>query len=66
MKIKLTQLDFAVTSTQNTFAELTKKKLGILNNDRGRDLFSIETFKVQRKIPENLFFFFITKDMRTT
>ena len=58
MKIKLTQLDFAVTSTQNTFAELTKKKLGILNNDRGRDLFSIETFKVQRKIPENLFFFY--------
>ena len=55
MKIKLTQLDFAVTSTQNTFAELTKKK-GILNNDRGRDLFNIETFKVQRKIPENLFF----------
>ena len=64
MKIKLTQLDFAVISDTKYIRGAPKKKLGILNNDRGRDLFGIETFKVERKIPKTLFL--ITNDMRTT
>ena len=60
MKIKLTQLDFAVTSTQNTFAELTKK-LGILNNDS----LVLRHLKCKEEFLKT-FFFLITKDMRTT